>query len=133
MFNLIQATALKQPFVRRILNIPNAPVIEAPPGPPIDTNPGFKDTWRSLVDFQKEQMNKAADLQARSQANKAAVERERVKQASAGTGAMYEKVQETRQPASGSSDEPAAPAAPISRDEAKRRRVAAARAKRGQQ
>lgn len=65
MFTLIQALILRQPFIKRMLNIP-APVVKPlPPGTaPINTNPSYAETWKVIKDTINERSAAAHAAQA---------------------------------------------------------------------
>lgn len=64
LFTLLQALTLRQPFVKRILNIPVPVVKPPPPGTPaINMNPSYAETWKALKDAintRREEAMKAA-------------------------------------------------------------------------
>ncbi|BEI79508.1 hypothetical protein CcaverHIS002_0100370 [Cutaneotrichosporon cavernicola] len=145
MFTALQAWTIRQPFVKRMLNIPTPKAIAPPPEDLLlNPNPSIKETFTAMVDWQKGMMERAREKQAAANANQN-IRRERVRTVdpkrpgAEHKSTIREKYEQTRtagflEDAKADANAQDRAAGRLSPEEAKRQRVEEARRKRrGQQ
>lgn len=130
LITLTQSAVFRLPFVRRALNLDYKAPSSIPPPPAdayVNPNPGLKETWQAIKDWQTSSLEKARTQAAEARARQA-IEDERKLKLRAGTGKLAERVNEPGSPAQAVSS---GEEQQLSRDEmrAKRRAALAARSK----
>lgn len=134
----MQAFLLRQPFVKKLLRIPEPPKVEALPADlELDPNPSIKDTWKAFTGMRDNFANKVINAKAAADQASADAAAERASRRPVGSAQLVEKVSEPRASSATVETTPAPSrlfegedGAPQSREDARRARVEAARAKR---